>query len=177
MKHYLKITLISLTFPFLGVAQDLMTIEDAIALALKNNYDIQLATNTLEQANNNKSIYNSGYLPTLTGTGSTTYASNNSQLTNQANEKIEIPNVETKRYSGNIALNYVLFNGGQRKYSYEKLKNEYEFSSTEKKIKIEKTLIAVYTTFYNLARNQEQKTTLIETHAISKERLERVTVQ
>lgn len=177
MKYSFKIALIVLIVPFLGIAQDTLTIDNAIALALKNNYDIQLATNTLEQAENSQSIYNSGYLPTLTGTGSASYANNDSRLTNQAGEETVIPNVEVKRYSGNVALNYVLYNGGNRKYSYEKLKSQYDLSSVEKKIQIENTLIDVYTTFYNVARNQAQKATLIEAYNISKERLERVTTQ
>lgn len=177
MKHLIKIFIVILTIPFSGITQDAMTIEDAIALALKHNYDIQLASNSLEQAENNQSIYNSGYLPTLTGTGSANYANNDNKLTNQAGVETNIPGVATTRYTGSLALNYVLFNGGNRKYTFDKLKNMYELSSYEKQIQIENTLIDVYTTFFNVARNQEQKSTLLEAYNISKERMERVSAE
>ena len=166
-----------MALPFTGISQETLTVEDAIALALKHNYDIQLASNSLEQADNNKSIYNSGYLPTLTGSGSASYANNNSKLTSQDGTETDIPGVESKGYSGSVALNYVLFNGGARKYTYDKLKNMYALSSYDKQIQIENTLIDVYTTFFNVARNQEQKSTLLEAYNISKERLDRVTAE
>ena len=53
----------------------------------------------------------------------------------------------------------------------------YNLSDAQKQIQIENTLVDVYTNFYNVARSQEQKTTLIEAFGISKERLERVIVQ
>lgn len=176
MKSFLKLLFLSLAFPLMGQAQEVLTIEDAIALAMKHNYDILLAENSVEQANNNQSVYNSGYLPTLTGTGGATYENNNAKLTSQTNATTEIPGVESKRLSGSLALNYLLFNGS-RKYNYDKLKYQYELSSTEEKIQIENTLIDVYTTFYNVARNQEQKKTLEEAYSISKERLERASAQ
>ncbi|MEN8928121.1 MAG: TolC family protein [Flavobacteriales bacterium] len=177
MKHLYKLITFAFCFPFLGITQEKMAIEDAIALALKNNYDIQLASNSMLQADNSRSIYNSGYLPTLTGTGSASYANNDNKLTNQAGVELDVPGVEATRYSGSVALNYVVYNGGSRKYNFEKLKNQYELASSQKKIQIENTLIDVYTTFYNVARNQEQKNTLVEAYNISKERLERVTAQ
>ena len=48
-----------------GSAQELLTKEEAILQTLENNYDIILTENSLETAQNNASLYNSGYLPTL----------------------------------------------------------------------------------------------------------------
>ena len=154
-----------------------MIVEDAIALALKYNYDIKIATNSLEQADNNQSIYNSGYLPTLTGTGNVNYANNDTKLTSQTGTETDISAIETKGYSASVALNYVIYNGGNRKYTFDKLKNAYALASYDKKIQIENTLIDVYTTFFNVARNQEQEHTLLEAYSISKERLDRVTAE
>jgi outer membrane protein len=177
MKHLLNLIIVFLIIPFNGIAQNELTVEDAIALALKHNYDIQIATNSLEQADNNQSIYNSGYLPTLTGIGSATYANSDSKLTSQTGTEKDISGIETKGYSASVALNYVIYNGGSRKYTFDKLKNAYALASYDKKIQIENTLIDVYTTFFNVARNQEQERTLLEAYNISKERLDRVTVE
>ena len=176
MKYLLLLLSLSI-FPILGISQQTLNLEDAISIALKNNYDILLAENSVMQADNNQSIYNSGYLPTLTGTGNATYANNNAKLTNQAGAQTEISGIEATQLNGSVALNYVLFNGGSRKYNFDRLKNQYELSSATKKIQIENTLIDVFTTFFNVARNQEQKNTLIEAYDISKERLDRVIAQ
>ena len=44
--------------------QKTITPNEAISLALENNYGIKLANNEIELAKNNASILNSGYLPT-----------------------------------------------------------------------------------------------------------------
>ncbi|MDB4088653.1 TolC family protein [Flavobacteriales bacterium] len=177
MKQLFKIITLALCIPLTGVAQETLTVEDAIAIALKNNYDIKLADNSLLQAENNKSIYNSGFLPTLTASANAKYSNSNATLTNQAGQETSIDGIKTSGYGGSVGLNYILFNGGARKFQYDKLKNMFELSDANKKIQIENTLIDVYTTFFNVARAQEQQKTIEEAYNISKERLDRVTVQ
>jgi len=177
MKYLIALLSLTILVQKTSVAQESMTVEDAIALAMKHNYDIRLATNATLQAENNKSIYNSGFLPSATAAADGRYSSSNATITDQLGNEREIPGVETKGYGGSVGINYILFNGGARKYQYDKLKNLYSLSSLQKKTQIENTLIEVYTTFYNVARNQEQLKTLKEAFQISKERLERVTAQ
>lgn len=177
MKYLIVLLAFSLLSQKTIVSQESMSVEDAIAIAMKHNYDIQLATNANLQAKNNKSIYNSGFLPSATAAADGRYSSSNATITNQAGVETEIPGVETKGYGGSVGLNYLLFNGGARKYQYDKLKNLYSLSSLQKKTQIENTLIEVYTSFYNVARNQEQLKTVTEAFQISKERLKRVTAQ
>ncbi len=177
MKYLIALLSLTILVQKTSVAQESMTVEDAIALAMKHNYDIRLATNATLQAENNKSIYNSGFLPSATAAADGRYSSSNATITDQLGNEREIPGVETKGYGGSVGINYILFNGGARKYQYDKLKNLYSLSSLQKKTQIENTLIEVYTTFYNVARNQEQLKTVKEAFQISKERLERVTAQ
>ncbi|MEN8787644.1 MAG: TolC family protein [Flavobacteriales bacterium] len=177
MKNLKSIVLLAIFFPLVGVSQEKMSVEDAISLALKNNFDIQLAENSILQAKNNKSIYNTGFLPTATASADGKYSTSNAKITDQQGNERNIDAVETKGYGGSVGLNYILFNGGARKYNYDKLKNLYALSSLQRKTQIENTLIEVYTTFYNVARNQEQLKTVEEAFQISKERLERVSAQ
>ena len=44
-------------------AQEILTKEEALAIALENNFGIKIAYNNLEVAENNTSIYNRGALP------------------------------------------------------------------------------------------------------------------
>ena len=177
MKYLYKILAILFLVPTLGIAQNVLNLEDAIAIALKSNYDIQLAENSVVQADNNKSVYNSGFLPTVTANADARYNTSNAKITDQQGNERDIEGVQTSGYGASVGLNYVLFNGGARKYQYDKLKNLFALSSLQKKTQIENTLIDVYTTYYNLARSQEQKKTIEEAYKISKERLERVVVQ
>src|SRR5271157_2214014 len=59
---------------FIVNAQPLLTIEDAVSIALKNNYDILVARNDAETARINNTAGNAGMLPTVAITGSDNYS-------------------------------------------------------------------------------------------------------
>lgn len=65
-----KILYKSLIFFFFCIlkmnAQEVLTIEDALKIALKNNYAIKIAKNTLEIDKSNVAIANAGMLPKIT---------------------------------------------------------------------------------------------------------------
>ena len=173
-----KLTFLTLLlFPFLASGQGILNLEDAVSIALKNNYDIQLALNSEKISENNQTIYNSGYLPNVTANGNSNYSNNNTSFTTQQGVENNIDGAVVKSYGASLGINYVLFNGGNRKYQYEKLKGQYKLATAQKRLQIENTLIEVYTTFFNVARNQEQLKTLEEAYSISRERLERVEAQ
>ncbi|MGB5370843.1 MAG: TolC family protein, partial [Flavobacteriaceae bacterium] len=46
--------------------EKMLTKQEAIVLALDNNFGIKVAQNQVEIADNNQSMLNSGYLPSLT---------------------------------------------------------------------------------------------------------------
>ncbi|HEX2936859.1 MAG TPA: hypothetical protein VHO72_15995, partial [Bacteroidales bacterium] len=67
--------------------QKAITVEDAIAIALKNNYNILLARNDADIDRINNTPGNAGMLPNIAANGSTNYT-NNSMRTKQANDSI-----------------------------------------------------------------------------------------
>lgn len=178
MKRKINIILILFFFyPIIGYGQELLDLEGALTIAIENNYDIKLANSSLEKAKNNQSIYNSGYLPTLTLNGNTNYSNTNLTITTQQGDEQSINDVSTKSYGGSVGINYLIFNGGNRKLQYDKLKTFYTISDIQKKRQIETTLINVYISFFNVAKNIEQKRTLEAAFNHSKDRLNNVRFQ
>jgi outer membrane protein TolC len=157
--------------PFLSYGQASLDLESALVLAIENNYDIKIANNSLEKAENNKSIYNTGYLPTLAVNGNANYSNTDLKITTQQGAEQSINGVATKSYGGSVGVNYLIYNGGSRQLQYDKLKTYYSISDIQQKRQIEMTLISVYTTFFNVAKNKEQKLTLEAAFKNSKERL------
>jgi len=69
------ITLLSLLAALsAGHAQQLLTADDAVGIALKNNYDVLVAHNDAEIAKVNNTPGNAGMLPTVAVTGSDNYS-------------------------------------------------------------------------------------------------------
>lgn len=158
-------------------AQELLTQEKAVQLALDNNYGIKIANNAVEVAQNNTSIYNTGFLPTVTGNAGATIDIQNTEG-QLANGETRIANgAETQRYNASINLNYTLFDGLGRRYNYKRLKEQYQLSQLQARETIENTVIQLFSVYYTVAQLTENKLALDETLVVSKDRLQRAQYQ
>ncbi len=154
-------------------AQELLSKENAIKLALENNYGIKIAKNKIKIAENNASIYNSGYLPKVTANAGANYNNNSSEFTSQSGDKSEINDAESKVYNASIGLNYTLFDGLGRTYNYKKLKETYNLSELEAQAIIESSVLQIFATYYDVAQLTVDAINILESLKISKQRLER----
>ncbi|MGC1204629.1 MAG: TolC family protein [Flavobacteriaceae bacterium] len=171
------ITCFLLFLGFFSKAQQILSKNEAVKLALENNYGIKIVTNTVEVANNNKGILNSGYLPSLTGNagGSIDVQDTEGQLAN--GETRVADGAETRRYNASINLNYTLFDGLGRLYNYKRLKEQYKLSELDARETIETTILQMFSIYYTIAQLSENTSALEQTLAISKGRLTRANYQ
>ncbi len=153
-------------------AQDsLLSKREAVDMALENNYDIKIAEGTVEQAQNNASIYNSGYLPSLAANGGANYNVNDNLVEYQDGSSQDVKGAQTYSFSGGVALNYTVFNGLGRKYNFERLKENYNLSELQARQVIEISVLNLFAVYYQVARLTQNVNSQIETIEISKRRL------
>ncbi|MFK5877881.1 MAG: TolC family protein [Flavobacteriaceae bacterium] len=179
MKNYIK-TLIGIAIVLLSVevsAQRLLTKKEAIQITLENNYGIKLAENNVEIAKNNSSIYNSGFLPSLSANGGANYDNSNQKIEQQDGSVSKINGAETKTYNASLGVNYTLFDGLGRKYDYKVLKENFNLTELEARETIENTYLQLFTVYFQIARLSKITGNLKETLEISKLRLERIQYQ
>ena len=173
-----SLVLAILFFTSLVKAQSVLTQEEAIKLTLENNYDIKIANNAVEVAENNTSILNSGYLPTLTGNAGATYnLDNNESQFLDGRPNTVLNGAESDRYNASLSLNYTIFDGLGRQYNYKSLKEQYQLSELQARETIENTVIQLFTVYYNVSQSLENVSALEETLKISKDRLVRAEYQ
>jgi len=161
---------------FFGIhihAQEIITPDTAIQLTLEHNYGIKIINNTVKVAENNTSIFNSGYLPTLTGNAGGTYNLDNTEAEFSNGNSTILNGAESSRYNASINLNYTLFDGLGRLYNYKRLKEQFQLSELEARETIENTLLQLFSVYYSVAQLSENTQTIKETFEISKERLVR----
>ena len=172
----------------------LLTKETAVNLALQNNFGIQVAKNEAKIAENNKSILNSGYLPTLTGIAGANYQRDDSTfefpgqfLTNDdgttqvdpvtgtaaPRPDATLDKAEAQRYNGSFNANYTLFDGLGRFYNYKRLKEQYQLSELQARETIENTIVQLFSVYFEVARLTENLNVFEETLKISSERITR----
>src|SRR5258708_593273 len=108
--HVFRIILIVTSFfGFTAVPAQVMTLDDAIALALKNNYDINLAkADSTSKALDNSYSY-TVFLPTLNATASKLW-NNNSQKKTYSGQPDKIGNgIKSNNLAAGLTLNWTLF--------------------------------------------------------------------
>lgn len=157
---------------FTSWAQSTLSLEDATTLALKHNYDIQLAQKNIEVADNNASIYNTGFLPTanLSGNGTITYNTGENE-TAQGTSSFDA--TDAYQYGASVGINYTIFNGLGRKYNYRSLKEQHNLTELQAQQIIEQTMVQLSTVYFQIAQLSENVSILENAKEISKIRLKR----
>ena len=159
------------------VVSQKLTKDEAIRLALENNFGIIVATNDVKVAENNKSILNSGYLPNITGDASAVYNRDNIEAQFANGETNILSGAESDRYNAAVNLNYTLFDGLGRFYNYKRLKEQYNLTELQARETIENTILQLFTVYFEIARLTENVGILEETLRISEERITRANYQ
>ena len=158
-------------------SQKILNPEEAFSMALEYNYGIKITNNSLEIAENNTSILNSGYLPTLTGNAGATFNLDNTEAQFSNGQSTVLNGAESSRYNASVNLNYVVFDGMGRQYNFKRLKEEFYLSQLEARETIENVIIQLFTIYYELAKTYENSLALEQTLTISKDRLLRAEYQ
>lgn len=158
-------------------AQELITPQKAVSLALENNYGIKLVNTDVELAKNNANILNSGYLPTLTGSAGAVYNRDNTEATFSDGGVTVLNGAESSSYNASVNLDYTLFDGLGRAYDYKQLKETQKLTELEARETIENTILQLFTVYYDVAERIENTDAISQTLAISKDRLTRATYQ
>ncbi len=149
-------------------AQELLTLEDAFALALQDNPTIRVARNTARISENNAHIGNAGLLPRLDLQSSANYR--DQELLN--NFGIRTDDQSTTASAG-LNFSYTIFNGFGRVYSYKQLKRNAEYGAIQSRFQIENILAGVASAYFAVAKAGENYNISNETLDISRERLQR----
>ena len=157
--------------------QQPLQLNDAVNIALKNSYDIELARNNVEINSINNDYGVAGGLPVVTGCSAT-----NEQVTN-VNQKlstgthIQRRNAAANNGSAGVAGTILLYNGmrvvaaKKRLEELEKQNQEY-LNST-----IENTIATVMTQYYDVVRQQSYMRTLDTSIAVEQKQLNIVQTQ
>jgi len=176
-KFNFKILFVVVAFSIHVQAQKVLSTQEAVSLALENNYGIKMANNTVEIADNNANILNSGFLPTITGNSGTTYNLDNTEAVFSNGNVTNLNGAESSRFNASVNLNYTLFDGLGRRYNYKRLKEQKQLTELEARETIENTMLQLFTVYYNVAQLSQNIEAVEQTLRISKDRLTRAEYQ
>jgi outer membrane protein TolC len=168
----LKYIFLLLALANTSFAQELLTKEEAVKMALEFNYDIKVANNDVAIATNNASIKNNAYLPTISLQAGTSYRDNN--IKRFDDEGFVFNNSGSViNYNSSVALDYTIFDGMGRKYTFEQAKQGAMLSELQARQITEAALVQLFVAYHEVARLTENELIQRQTLDISKRRLQR----
>lgn len=150
------------------IAQEKLTLKDAISIALENNYSIQISRKNAKISKNNIHPGNAGLLPRVDLSAEMNYTDTE---TKSAAGTI---NDQSTLNSAGVSASYTLFNGLSNLNQYYRLKKQGKIAELQNKLLIENTLLNVVQSYYNVALANENLIISEEALEISKQRYERV---
>ncbi len=165
-----------ITWSFQIFAQDSLSIEQAIAQGLKNNYQIQVGNLEVDIAANNNTWGQAGAFPTI---------SLDMQSINTSNEYLgstaqgapttsEVNESQVFIAGGGIELNWVVFNGFRIRTTKAQLADLQESSEGNLSIVVENTLQSIILAYQLALLQKETLKVLKEVQALSRDRYDYV---
>lgn len=141
-------------------AQTPMSLNEAVEIALKNNYDILLAK-TAEQATQiNNNAGNAGMLPNVTLNVSENLSNNNINQKFSNGLEVQSNGVGSTNLNANVALDWTLFDGMKMFATKSRLEELQQQSGFNLKEQIQQTVAQVMSEYYGLVGQKMQiKTT------------------
>ena len=156
---------------FSAQAQEILTLEKAVKIALENNYDIKIAQNNLKIDATNNNLGNAGFLPSVTAN----LTNNNSQIdtkqTQAGGTVKELDGAKNMSLSYGVALDWTIFDGMRMFSRREQLKVLEEQGKSEVQAAILTKISDVYLTYFDLAQQQQMMASIDTAIVISNQRV------
>lgn len=169
----LLLTIVVLALGFGAYAQKVLTIDEAMALALKNNFDISVSKSEAAISATNNTAGAAGMLPSINLTGSGNYALK--QTGSKASENEEYTNQQNgiATLNAGAELSWTIFDGGKMFVAKSKLNEIEALGEIRYKQQVLQTMADVISAYYNVVKQKQQ---LAAIEQIIKYNNERVTI-
>lgn len=171
MKNIIILSFIIFNNLFIG-AQQLLRPEDAVNLALKNNYDILVARNeaTIDSINNTPG--NAGMLPYINATGSDNYTWNDTLRKLSNGNEIKSSNTGPVNIkNAGVELTWALFDGGKMFVTKRKLNEIEALGALQFKEQVQQTVYDVVVAYFNIVKQKQQLAFIKQVIIYNKERV------
>lgn len=152
-------------------AQEVLTIEDAMKIALENNFEIKIAKNNSKISETNVTVGNAGMLPVATASVTDNNSIQNSKQTRQDGTSTSLDNAKNNSLNYGVSIGWTIFDGMKMFARHDQLKELQKLGDSELKRTILAKIGQVNSAYYDLVQQQHQLAALDTTIVISNQRL------
>jgi outer membrane protein len=137
-------------------AQEVLTLQEAVQLALENNYNILISKNDADIAERNTSLANAGILPSVNGTFNNNNSVQNTRQTRSTGEVTERNNARGSNINYGVGLNWTVFDGFRMFARYDQLQQLQQLGDANLQLNVVNTVGDVMQRYFNLVQQQQQ---------------------
>ncbi|MBD0404787.1 TolC family protein [Flammeovirga sp. EKP202] len=172
-KLFSMLIMSTFSFSLLGQSYQSLTLSNAIAKTLQNNYDIKIDQQEVSDAKQKNTWGNAGKLPQIN-------LSNNNRGTVQVNQPASPFSLEGQndniQLDVGIDLQWTLFNGQRVRFRKEQLDNEEQLALLRHQLIMENKVEEVIFQYYKVLLEQEKLNVLIKIQQNAEHRIQRIEV-
>lgn len=151
--------------------QGLLTVKEAVEIALNNNFEIKLSQNDLRIAKENVTPGNAGMLPSVTGNLTQNNNLQNSSQTQASGEKRSLRNAKNNSLNYGVSIGWTIFDGMGMFSRFDILKELQKQGEVQLKSTILQKVSDVISTYFTIVEQKNLLLAIDSSITISKERL------
>ena len=154
-------------------AQEVLALDQAIAMALEHNHNLKIAELSSQQAANAATMGNAGMLPNIVATAGANVSQQNSNLEFATGQTQDVEGAQSMSQNMSLGISQTLFAGGRIQRSYALLKTAEQSASLAEQQAMETTIAMVWSQYTGLALLQRSVVTAQQVLLFSAQRYER----
>lgn len=151
-------------------AQQPLTLQQAIEIGLRNNYEIVIARNEAAISKNNATLGNAGFLPTIDASAGSNKSVFDTRQEFASGASSERDGAETTTRTAAVNLNWTIFDGFNMFTSLKQFNTLRDIGDINAKIAVENIVADIIAAYSNIIQQQQLLTAFGEAIKISEER-------
>lgn len=172
MRHRLIALLFILISGFhFASAQQEVSLEQVVTLALEKNFDVRIAKKESEAANTDDDYVYGAFLPQITAEGSTLWNANEQNLRFQDASRNNSGEARSNNLTGSVQLVWTLFDGTRMFATRERISEIADQSELQVKDQMVNTIASIINNYYDIVRQKQQLKAIQEQMSVSEERV------
>ena len=152
-------------------AQEVVSLEEVITLALEKNYDVRIASEVSAAAKTNEDFVWGAFVPQVNGAASTLWNNNDQELRFQDASRNNSGQAESNNMAASIQLNWTLFDGTRMFATRERVEVLATQGDLLLKDQMVNTIAQTIATYYDIVRQKQQLKAILEQMSVSEERV------
>lgn len=152
-------------------AQQMITLQEAIAAGLRSNYDILLVSNDSAAAATDQRYIYGAFLPNINATAGTLWTTSAQKQKYDTRDDVEGTGIKTGNINAALNLNWTLFDGLKMFATKQKVEELYKLGRINLKSQVVNTTAEIINNYYLIVRQKQLLKAIEEQMSINEERV------